>query len=485
MSFNTTGLLEPQKPHAELLCNSLEHNHISLDASGTGMGKTFVGAAIARQRGKKFAVISPKLNIPKWKATLELFGVKPEFIINYEKLARGNTEYYRYKKSAKLTKDEVPHFLRGEFRLPKKMKDIEFYVDESHRCKGHTSLNAGLLFAAREQEIPMHLMSATQAMTPLDMRAFGYVTELHKGMNHSPTENFGMRKFKTFMEDAGAEYVGKWGAMFFDSENPESKAKLQEIRRQLFEVKKIASRMNRADFGDIFPHNQIECTPYDMGVNGDKIAKVYRDMQDELARLEKYSENYSQHIFAVLTKARRLAELYKVPTLCEITEDLIDEGKSVIIGVNYTDSIDTMYARLSKTIGEEKIGRIFGGQTFAERHADIGAFQADKKRVIIANLSAGGECIDLQDITGKHPRALLANPSYRAISVLQFIGRHDRAGAMSDCLTNLVLADGTIETSVGQKFNHKKGHLDILNDGDLVPDGISFTTSRIIQGMDV
>jgi hypothetical protein len=27
--------------------------------------------------------------------------------------------------------------------------------------------------------------------------------------------------------------------------------------------------------------------------------------------------------------------------------------------------------------------------------------------------------------------------------------------------------------------------LDILNDGDLVPDGISFTTSRIVQGMDV
>ena len=484
MSFNTTGLLPPQCNHAELLSASLAANRISWDASGTGMGKTFVGASIARDRNKKFAVISPKLNIPKWNATLDSFGVKPEFIINFEKLARGNTDFYHYKKRG-MDKKEVPHFLRGEFKLPRGCKDIELYIDESHRCKGHESLNAGLIYAASEQGIPMHLMSATQAMTPLDMRAFGYATGLHKGMNHEKTENFGMRKYKAFMEEAGAEYVGKWGAMFFDSEKPESKAKLQAIRHELFDVKKIASRMKREDFGDIFPHNQIECTPYDMGTNGVKIARVYEDMQMELARLEKYSENYSQHIFAVLTKARRMAELLKVPTLCEIAEDMVDEGKSVIIFVNYTESVEALYSRLSKVFGEDKIGKIYGGQTFAERHNDIASFQADNKRIIIANIAAGSECIDLQDITGKYPRAALVNPSYRAISVLQSIGRHDRAYAKSDCLTYLVLAEGTIEASVGHKFNQKKGHLDILNDGDLVPDGISFMTSKIIQGMDV
>jgi len=484
MSFNTDNLLEPQKPHAELLSASLAANGISWDASGTGMGKTFVGAAIARHRNKKFAVISPKLNIPKWKATLDTFGMKPEFIINYEKLARGNTDYYHYRTKG-MTKQEVPHFLRGEFKLPRGCKDMEIYFDESHRMKGYESLNAGLLYSASEQGIPIHLMSATQAMTPLDMRAFGYAAGLHKGMNHVKLDNFGMRKFKSFMEEAGAEYTGRWGSMFFDCNKPESITKLQEIRRQLFDVKKIASRMKREDFGDIFPNNQIECTPYDMGANGDKISRVYEDMQNELARLEKFSENYSQHIFAVLTKARRLAELYKVPTLCELAEDMIEEGKSVLIFVNYTDSIDALYARLSKVFGEEMIGRIYGGQTFNARHSDIADFQSDKKRIMLANLTAGGECIDLQDITGKHPRVSFINPSYRAISVLQCIGRHDRAGAKSDCLTNLVLAHGTIESSVGAKFNGKKGHLDILNDGDFVPDGISFTTSRIVAGMDV
>ena len=480
MSFNSTGLLAPQISHTEFLSSSLDRNGISCDFSGTGMGKTFVASAIARNNGEKFAVISPKLNIPKWQATLASFGVKPEFVINYEKLARGNTEFYSYKRRGM---KDVPHFLRGEFKLPRGVKHL--FLDESHRCKGHESLNAGLMFAAVNQGISMHLMSATQAMTPLDMRAFGYAVGLHKGMNHVPTENYGMRKFKSFMEEAGAEQVGHHGAYWFDSSNSESIQKLQEIRRQLFDVKRIASRMNREDFGDVFPHNQIECSPYDMGSAGLKIARVYEDMQMELARLEKYSENYSQHIFAVLTKARRLAELYKVPTLCELAENLIEEGKTALIFVNYTDTIEAMKLRLSKTLGENLIAEIHGNQTFAERHADIDAIQTDRKRVCLANITAGGECIDLQDITGKYPRASLINPSYRAISVLQCIGRHDRIGAKSDCLTYLVLANGTIEVSVGAKFNHKKGHLDVLNDGDLVPDGISFTTTKFVTGLDV
>lgn len=480
MSFNKKGLLEPQVKHSERLATSLKDNGVSADFSPTGTGKTFCGAAVARARGKKFGIISPKLNIPKWKATCEAFGVKPEFIINYEKLARGNTDLYKYKTKGM---KGIPHWLRGEFRkLP---AGIELYMDEMHRGKGHESLNAGLIYAAVDQGIPIHGMSATMAMTPLDMRAFGYAAGLHKGINRLESENYGMRKFKAFMLDAGAQWVGKWGAMYFDSNDPESVAKLQEVRRILFDEKKIASRLNRADFGDIFPHNQIEATPYDMGENGKKIQRVYEEMVDELGRLEKMSENYSQHIFAVLTKARRHAELLKVPSLCELAEDLVIEGRSVIIGVNYTETIDAIAARLGKVFGPELIGRIYGQQSMRERFADVEAFQSDKKRIMICNLAAGGECVDLHDITGKHPRAELVNPSYRAISVIQFMGRHDRAGAKTDCLTYMVLAAGTIEESVGGKFNNKKSHLDILNDGDLVPDGISFLTQRVIAGMDV
>jgi superfamily II DNA or RNA helicase len=479
MSFDTTGLLEPQKPHAEFLANALIEHGIAADLSGTGTGKTFVGSAILRHLKRKFIVVCPKLNIPKWKAVLNQFGLSAELIVNYEKLARGNlTKIYRYK-----TKGQkgIPYFLRGEFRIP---KDWIVVLDESHRTKGVESLQAGMLFALKSQGYSVLCLSATQAMTPLDMRAFGFATNLHKGMHFigGRGQNNGMNLFKQFCESAGAQYVGHWGAMYFNSEDAESVSKLQAVRNNLFNVQKIASRMKREDFGDIFPKNQLEATAYDMGENGKKIGYIYNEMEAELARLEDRCENYALHVLAIITKARRRAELLKVPSLCELVEDLYDEDKSVLVFVNYADTIESLVSRLSKKFGADKIAQIHGGVTTRQRLDDIAAFQNDQKRITVANLAAGGESIDLHDVTGKHPRASLINPSYRAIAVLQSIGRHDRAYAKSDCLTNLVLADGTIETNVAHNFNSKRGHLDILNDGDLVPNGPAF---RLVSGMNI
>ena len=479
MIFDTTGLLKPQIKHAEFLADALQTHGIAADLSGTGTGKTFVGSAILRHLKRKFIVVCPKLNLPKWKTVLNQFGLSAELIINYEKLARGNIrQIYRYK--VKGQKD-IPYFLRGEFKIP---KDWIVVLDESHRTKGVESLQAGMLFALKSQGYSVLCLSATQAMTPMDMRAFGFATNLHKGMHFigGRGQNNGMNLFKQFCEKAGAKYVGHWGAMYFDSEDAESVSKLQEVRNNLFNVQKIASRMNREDFGDIFPKNQIEATAYDMGENGIKIGHVYNDMAAEIARLEDRCKDYALHVLAIITRARRMAELLKVPSLCELTEDLYDEGKSVLIFVNYADSIEALVTRLSKKFGADKIAQIHGGVTTRQRLEDIEAFQTYKKRITVANLAAGGESIDLHDITGKHPRASLINPSYRAIAVLQSIGRHDRAYAKSDCLTNLVLADGTIETNVARNFNGKRGHLDILNDGDLVPNGPAF---RFVSGMNI
>lgn len=479
MIFDATGLLQPQIKHAEFLADALQTHGIAADLSGTGTGKTFVGSAILRHLKRKFIIICPKLNIPKWKTVLNQFGLSAELIINYEKLARGNIKkIYRYKTKGQRN---IPYFLRGEFRIP---KDWIVVLDESHRTKGVESLQAGLLFALKSQGYSILCLSATQAMTPLDMRAFGFATNLHKGMHFvgGRGQNNGMNLFKQFCESAGAQYVGHWGAMYFDSEDPESVSKLQVVRDNLFNVQKIASRMKREDFGAIFPKNQIEATAYDMGENGKKIKGIYDDMEAELARLEEHCKDYAIHALAIITKARRLAELLKVPSLCELTEDLYDENKSILIFVNYADTISSLVERLSKKFGADKIAQLHGGVSTKQRLEELAEFQADKRRIEVANLAAGGESIDAHDITGKHPRASLINPSYRAIAVLQSIGRHDRAYAKSDCLTNLVLADGTIETNVGRNFNSKRGHLDILNDGDLVPNGPVF---RFVSGMNI
>jgi Helicase conserved C-terminal domain len=492
-NYNTNGLglIGPQPEHSEFLFESLHKNKFAWDGSDTGTGKTYSTCAILHNlRGKKFVIICPKLGIPKWSGVLKKFGLHAEFILNYEVIARGNLKkIYRYHERgvspSGIKWSDVPYFLRGEWKIP---KDWIVVMDESHRTKGVESLNSGLVFDLKNQGYTVLMLSATQAMTPMDMRAFGYIADMHKGMHHTPGrgQNNGMNIFKTFCTDAGAEFTGSFGAMYFDSSDPESRQKLYTVvHKYLFEDKKMAHRMRREDFGDLFRTNSVEATSYDMGENSRKIRGVYDDMQRELARLQERVDNYSQHILAIITAARRKVELLKVPSLCEITEDLWDEGKTILIFVNYTDTIDALYARLSKKFGEQWIGKIYGEQTVKQRWNDINAVQADRKRIMLINIAAGCELIDLNDITGSYPRAALINPGYRAISIVQSIGRADRAGTLTDIFTNLVLASGTIEDSVGAKFNSKKGHLDILLDGDLIPDGVAFNVGNIMKGHNV
>ena len=476
--FDTTGLLKPQEEHAYRLVESLANNGIAWDGSATGTGKTFSACAVIRHMKKKFVVICPKLAIPQWNGVLEKFGLKPEFIINFEKLARGNTKHYKYVSEQKYRQmhnlqnhGEIPEYLRAVWKIP---SDWLVVVDESHKMKGVESLNSGLLFNLKRQALATHLMSATQATTPLDMRAFGFAMGLHDGT---------MKGFKSFAEEAGAKWVGKWGAQYFDSEDPESMEKLAKIRAVLFEQMKVGSRLTRNDFGDIFPKTQVVAEAYNMGAAGTAIQSVYDDMEVELLKLEERTDSYKQHILAIITAARRKIELLKVPTMIEMLSDYHQEGRSAVVFVNYTDTIHALISRLGKEFGPDKIGQISGECSMKDRLRDIADFQADKKVFMVANLAAGGSCVNLHDILGGRPRSSLINPSYRAIDVLQSAGRIDRAYAQSDVYQRFLFAAGTIEDKVCRRFHDKNNFVTALNDGtltdaDLIPTDLLFKHAR-------
>lgn len=482
MTFNSEGLLEPQIKHAKFLAESLVKNNIAWDGSGTGTGKTYVACSIIRHLGKKFIVVCPKLAIPQWLEVLTKFGLKPEFIINFEKLARGNTPYYKYvtpkvyRKLHNIPADQdIPTFLSAKFKLP---DDVLVIIDESHKMKGVESLNAGMLFNLWRQGYMTHLMSATQACTPLDMRAFGFAMGLHDGT---------MRKFKEFAQEAGAEWVGKWGAQYFDSTNPESMAKLDKVRTHLISERQVGSRLTRRDFGDIFPKTTVVAEAYDMGNASDQIQAVYDEMEAELDRLEQQAENYKEHILAVITKARRQAELLKVPTMVEMASEFHREGKSTVIFVNYHDTIEAIVKRLTQDFNPHLIGQIHGRRSQKERLMDIGGFQLDQKHFMVANLGAGGQSINLHDILGGRPRAGVINPSYSAIQVLQSAGRIDRAHAKSDVFQRFLLAARTIEEAVVRRLHDKNNFIAALNDGNL-SDADLIPTDRLLKyvaGMNV
>ena len=444
--MNVELLLPPQREHAVKLLNGLYINGVASDQSETGTGKSYVAAWIAKTLNSPIVIVCPKIMIPAWKKVLQHFSLKAHLVINYEKVIRGNTEHLSFKDG----RDSVPEDYIINF--PKNSLVI---LDEVHKCKAATSKNCDFLIKLKMDGYKLMLLSASSATNPLEMKAFGFATTLHNLVNYNQ-----------FLTSTGA-YIHR-GRMHVDIAGQRSINSMTDIHNRLFNLYNVSSRMTRKMFGDIFPDNHIMAECFDMGKNTDKINSVYLQMEAELAELEESSLNYSQHHFAILTKARRMAELLKVPTMIEMIEDWYDEGISPVVFVNYTDTVEAIEKQLNKKRKfDGTIARIVGGQSEKERQSDIDLFNSDKKRIMIANLAAGNAGISLHDLNGNFARGSIISPSYSAINLLQALGRIHRANGKTKCIQKIMFAAGTVEEDACKRVQCKLNNMEALNDGDL------------------
>ena len=445
--MNVELLLPPQREHAVSLLNSLYINGVACDQSETGTGKTYVAAWLAKNLNSPVVIVCPKVVIPSWTKVLSYFGIKAHCLINYEKLMRGNTEHLNFKDG----KDTGPSDYVINF--PKNSLVI---LDEVHKCKSATSKNSDFLIKLKMDGYKSLLLSATAATNPLEMKAFGFATTLHN-----------LTSYRQFITDSGA-YVGRYGGFQIDLQSQKTVEAMSNIHDKLFNLYKVSSRMTRKMFDKIFPDNHVMVECFDMGTNTDKINKVYQQMESELAALEESSVNYSQHHFAIMTKARRMAELLKVPTMVEMIEDWYDEGISPVVFVNFTDTVEAIEKQLAKNRKfDGKIARIVGGQSDKVRQKDIELFQSDNKRIMIANLAAGNAGVSLHDLNGNFARGAIISPSYSAINLLQALGRCHRAEGKTPVIQKVMFAAGTIEEDACKRVQSKLNALECLNDGDL------------------
>jgi len=445
--MNVELLLPPQREHAFSLLNSLYINGVACDQSETGTGKTYVAAWIAKNLNSPVVIVCPKVVIPSWTKVLSHFGIKAHCLINYEKLMRGNTEHLSFKDGKD---DSASDYI---INFPKNSLVI---LDEVHKCKSSTSKNSDFLIKLKMDGYKSLLLSATAATNPLEMKAFGFATTLHN-----------LTSYRQFITDSGA-YVGRFGGYQIDLASQRTVEAMSNIHDKLFNLYKVSSRMTRKMFDKIFPDNHVMAECFDMGSNTDKINRVYQQMEAELAALEESSVNYSQHHFAIMTKARRMAELLKVPTMVEMIEDWFDEGISPVVFVNFTDTVDAIIKQLSKNRKfDGLIAKIVGGQSDKVRQKDIELFQSDTKRIMIANLAAGNAGVSLHDLIGNHPRGAIISPSYSAINLLQALGRCHRAEGKTTVIQKILFAASTIEEEACKRVQSKLNALECLNDGDL------------------
>jgi hypothetical protein len=455
--LDTSALIGPQPAHAQFVLDALHLRGIALDTSDTGTGKTYSAAWIAKQMNRPIVVICPIKARINWKTTLAKFGLVADVIINYEKLCRGNTPHLRY---------NINQFHRDDRWWESKGIKVKFHpsslviVDEAHRCAGHTSLNSELLLALSNQNYLTLLMSASMATSVLEMKAIGYATGLHHGEN-----------FMDWCREHGATF-NQYGTLSWDEQDRErAQIGLNRIHEELCQTRKIAHRMRKEEFGDLFPDNRVIAEIFDAGGNTRAIQSAYDTMQHELAMLDRRAQNYSQHHFAIMMKARRKIELLKVPIMVEWIMDTFRESCSPVLFANFVDTIAAVKARLERH-PEYKglIAEVVGGQTERVRAREVDDFQNNRKRIMLANAEAGNDCLSFHDLHGTFRRQSLLNPSWRAKVIKQCLGRIPRAEGKSYCLQKFLYANVPVEQRMAYRLEARLDNLAMLNDGDVSED---------------
>jgi superfamily II DNA or RNA helicase len=427
------SLYPRQQDAADFFLSKLLSRINTLDGSHTGCGKTVVACYLAKMLGFPVAVICPKAVIPSWERELKEFGIDPIFVLNYEKIRTGNTQYMT-RKGKKIFKWLIP-------------RDTFVLVDEIHKAKGPFTLNAQLLISLVLQKYRVHGMSATASETPAEMRALGFCLGLHS-LNK---DVFPLQNWFKWMRKKGC-YKDQWNNWKLLRSNA-----LKELHSEMYG--ECAYKLSVKDFPDSFRDNMIFVEPIEFK-DSKKIMNAYEELgitPDIITDyIEKGTVSDSEHLIVNLGRARQLAESFKVAEMVETANDLIHEGNSVVLFVNYKATVDSLCSLL-------KCGRIEGGQSAEERQTVIDDFQSDETHCIVANIAAGGTGISLHDTHGNRPRISLISPTFDAKSYLQTLGRIHRNGAKSDSIQKILVAAGTVEESVMASVQRKAKNIQELH----------------------
>jgi len=407
----------------------------TLDSSQMGTGKTIVACHLARDYGKPVAVICPKSVIPSWERELDEVGITPIFVSNLEKLKTGRTDYLDKIVTPRGGKKFVA-FKWNEQELP---LDTLILVDEIHKCKGMNTANSKMLRAAVTQGYRIHGMSGTPCEDATEMNALGLMLGLHSGRYAKG----GLDHFWRFMLNFGVTQ-DQWG-----SYKMTDRSKLPLLRSLMYGV--TTHRLSVADFPDSFRNNRVFVTPVNFRNNA-KIVAEYKQLGltpkiiDEF--IVKGTVTDSEHVLVRLLKARQLAESYKAVDIAEMAEDAMAAGNSVVMFVNFSDTVEALKLRL-------KCDSIDGSQSQAQRQAVIDKFQRDVTHCVVSNIAAGGTGISLHDVQGNRPRVAYICPTFNSKDHQQVLGRIHRNGAKSDALQEVLVAANSIEEQVMKSINRK------------------------------
>jgi len=433
----TDGLRPWQVEPAQKIISALNHWGAAIDGSELGVGKTYQTLGVIRELNVPFVVICPKPVIHQWKKVIKNhFKLDKNLrgIINYELLIRGRKD----SDIASFVLSRETRRNKFTWKLP---KNTIIIWDEAHRLKNWKTKASKTCIEAHKQGFKQIFLSATLACSPLELRTVGTCTKL-------------FRTSKEYYEWAYAHgvYKGNWGLEFNNSPKV-----LKHIHKYLFEERGV--RLLR-DVIPNFPETEIIVNSYDMDEEEtSKIRAIYDEMKKELKAIET-KEKVDSSEMAIRIRALQKTEMLKIPLIEELIKEGLESGMSVVVFLNYSDSIDALAQRM-------KTECVYDGRNESVRQKYIELFQENKEPLLITNLAAAREGLNLGDEHGGHPRLSLISPTYSVQKLKQALGRIHRENSKSKSIQKILYIADTQEDGVVDSVGQKLENLTLINNGTI------------------
>jgi superfamily II DNA or RNA helicase len=427
-----------QQEHSTNLVSKLSTKYVCFDTSDTGTGKTYSAIATAKLLGMKIFVVCPKTIVSFWKSVAtNIFGVELVGLSNYSLLIK--CKYYDDKGKPKICPYIEQNLDKSSYNW--KLPDNTMIIfDEVHKCCNPYACNGQLLLSLKNvysAKTPLLLLSATICESPSKFRLYSVLLKWFDSYNS----------------------VDRWLEPTY---NPVSASKIIAER---LTIQGTACGVKISDLGDEFQKNQVTSDYYDLKKSAtDQIDKLHEEIRKSIMALNVNADTDKKIGFVIGMRERQKIELLKVPIFVELVEEYMENNFSVVIFVNFTETLEM----LAKELKTKCV--VYGEQTLQQRLKNIEDFVEDKQRIIICNVHTGGDSISLNDKYGRFRRVALISPTWSSIKLIQACGRISRTDSKTPSLNKIVYANTKHEKIMCNKIKSKCSIYTAIKDSDLMYD---------------
>lgn len=440
----------PPLNHQKVAIEKLAGSKRFILADDMGLGKTTSTIIAALETGaKKILIICPASLKINWQREIENYSDRPTFIAEGKKFSTDHDFVivnYDILKNFHDPKDNENSLLeKSNFDL--------VILDEAHMISNAQAQRTKIINSYVKNIDKVWLLTGT----PMTSRPMNYYNLL--SIIESPVAQnwmaYAIRYCQGYQFNAGKRKV--W--------NVSGASNLEELRDRT--SKQILRRLKE----EVLDLPDKIITPVYLRLKSSEYENLMGEYYDWYDKNPEESSSLTVQ-FSKLMKVRKVIANEKTKQTIEFAENILEQGKKIIIFTNFTDSLQTIYNHFGK-----QAVYLDGSCSNSVRQQAVDSFQNDEKiRVFVGNLKAAGVGLTLTSAEVVIMNDLSFVPAEHA----QAEDRAYRYGQKSNVLVYYPLFENTIEGAIYDILNKKKEIIRTVM-GDQIPENVGDVAEEILN----